>query len=48
MEPDHDTSTAPPAAGATARPSLNHSRDGMSPLAIAMKQASRASEASRS
>ncbi len=48
MEPDQDTSTAPPAAGVTVRPSRNHSRAGMSPLAMAMKQASRASDASRS
>ena len=48
IEPDQDTSAAPAPMGVTVRPSRNQCRAGMSPLAMAMKLASRASEASRS
>ena len=48
IEPDHEISAAPRPTGVTARPSRNQCRAGTSPLAMAKKLASRASEASRS
>ena len=48
IDPDHEISAAPFAIGVTARPSRNQCRAGTSPLAMAMKLASRASDASRS
>ena len=48
IDPDHEISAAPCATGVTARPRRNQCRAGTSPLAIARKLASRASEASRS
>ena len=48
IDPDHEISAAPCPIGVTSRPSRNQWRAGTSPLAIAMKLASRASEATRS
>jgi hypothetical protein len=48
IDPDQEISAAPCAIGVTARPRRNQWRAGTSPLAIAMKLASRASEARRS
>jgi len=48
IEPDQEINAAPRKTGIAARPSRNQWRAGMSPLAIAMKLASRASDASRS
>ena len=45
---DQEISAAPCATGVTARPRWNQWRAGISPFAIAMKLASRASEARRS
>ena len=48
IEPDQDSKAAPPWTTVTACPSRNQCRGGKSPLAMAMKLARRASEASRS
>ena len=48
IEPDHEMSAAPCATGVTLRPSRNQWLDGTSPLAMAKKLASRASDASKS
>ena len=46
IDPDQETSAAPPFTAVTVRPSLNQWRVRKSPFAIAKKLASRASEAS--
>ena len=48
IEPDQDTSANPSSTGVIGRPRRNQWEAGTSPLAIAMKLASRASEARRS
>jgi hypothetical protein len=48
IEPDQDTSAAPSPTGVIGRPRWNQCAVGAPPLAIAMKLASRASEARRS
>ncbi len=48
IEPDQEMSAAPRLTGVSARPSWNQCSTGTSPLAMAMKLARRASEASRS
>ena len=48
IEPDHEISAAPLATGVTAWLRRNQCRAGASPLAMAMKLASLASEARRS
>ena len=48
IEPDQETSAAPPLTAVTVRPSLNQWRVRRSPLAMARKLARRASDASMS
>src|SRR5437773_3999094 len=48
IDPDQDTSTESSSTGVRARPSRNQCETGTSPLAIATKLASRASDARRS
>ena len=48
IEPDQETSAAPCPTGVMGRPRWNQCETGTSPLAIAMKLVSRASEARRS
>jgi hypothetical protein len=48
IDPDHEISAAPPSTHVTLRPRRNQCFDGTSCFAMAMKLASRASEASRS
>ena len=48
IEPDQEIRAPPCATGVMARPSRNQCRAGRSPLAIAKKLASRASDARRS
>ena len=47
IEPDQEIRAAPRVTGVAARPSRNQCRAGMSPLAIAKKLASRASDAKK-
>ena len=48
IEPDQEINAVPRVTGVAARPSRNQCRAGTSPLAIAKKLASRASDARRS
>ena len=48
IDPDHDTSAAPPSTGTSARPSRNQCAAGTSRFAIVTKLVSLASDASRS